>query len=63
MQHLEAIVRNANVFRDRWGWFPMEGWLERFAELGLAELEPGGRRWRVVQTRRTLAALSGSSRT
>lgn len=47
VQHLAAIVRNANVFAEKWGWFPMEGWLEGFAESGLAELEPGGRRWRV----------------
>ncbi len=33
--HLADIVRNANLFRQRWGWFPMEGWLSRFAEEGL----------------------------
>ena len=30
MHHLASIVRNANVFHDRWGWFPMEGWLAEF---------------------------------
>ncbi|GAA1902249.1 glycosyltransferase family 2 protein [Lapillicoccus jejuensis] len=52
VRHVDAIVRNANVFHDRWGFFPMGGWLEAFAEAGLAELdEPvtpsgGPPRWR-----------------
>ncbi len=25
----------AAVFADRWGWWPMQGWLEAFAERGL----------------------------
>ncbi|MEO7753610.1 MAG: galactosyltransferase-related protein [Terracoccus sp.] len=33
--HLADIVRNANLFRQRWGWFPMEGWLARFEDEGL----------------------------
>ncbi len=33
--HLADIVRNANLFRQRWGWFPMEGWLAGFADEGL----------------------------
>lgn len=41
LQHLEPIVRNANLFHRQWGWFPMEGWLARFAELGLIRLEEG----------------------
>ncbi|KQU70495.1 glycosyltransferase family 2 protein [Phycicoccus sp. Root101] len=43
--HLTSIVRNANVFRDRWGWFPMEGWLAAFADRGLARLDPRTGRW------------------
>ncbi|WP_197674760.1 glycosyltransferase family 2 protein [Pedococcus dokdonensis] len=45
--HLHSIVRNANLFHDRWGWFPMEGWLSEFAARGLAELDEGAGRWRV----------------
>ncbi|KUG52805.1 hypothetical protein AVL62_14625 [Serinicoccus chungangensis] len=41
--HLEAVVRNAGVFADRWGWWPMEGWLEAFRRLGLAEQDGSGR--------------------
>jgi GT2 family glycosyltransferase len=35
VQHLDAILRNARRFRDRWGWWPMQGWLDAFAERGL----------------------------
>lgn len=35
VEHLEDIVANAIVFHRRWGWWPMRGWLDRFAEAGL----------------------------
>lgn len=35
VQHLRDIVRNAILFHARWGRWPMEGWLEAFAEMGL----------------------------
>ncbi len=44
--HLADIVRNANLFADRWGWWPMEGWLEKFRSMDLAERGPDGR-WRL----------------
>ncbi len=44
-RHAEAIVRNANLFYRRWGWFAMEGWLTAFAEMGLAHLDTGSSRW------------------
>lgn len=47
VHHLEAVVRNAGVFADRWGWWPMEGWLEAFEERGLAAPDETGR-WRVL---------------
>lgn len=47
LQHLEAVVRNAGVFYDRWGWWPMLGWLESFAALGLAGRDEHGR-WQVL---------------
>lgn len=43
LQHLEAVVRNAGVFHRRWGWWPMEGWLEAFRERGLAAQDEDGR--------------------
>ena len=47
-RHLVSIVRNANLFRERWGWFPMEGWLGAFERLGLAERDPISHRWVVL---------------
>ena len=34
VQHLADIVRNAQVFQRRWGWWPMEGWLSAFEGMG-----------------------------
>lgn len=47
VQHLHSIVRNANVFHDRWGWYPMEGWLAEFAGRGLAERDHSTGQWSV----------------
>lgn len=49
LRHLVSIVRNANHFRERWGWFPMEGWLGAFERLGLAKYDPVTHRWVVLQ--------------
>jgi len=35
VQHLRDIVQNARLFYALWGKWPMEGWLERFASMGL----------------------------
>jgi N-acetylglucosaminyl-diphospho-decaprenol L-rhamnosyltransferase len=44
-QHLEDILRNGAIFARRWGRWPMEGWLESFAEAGAVEkLDDGWRR-------------------
>lgn len=40
LQHLDSIVRNAHAFRDRWGTWPMEGWLGAFADMGLVRWTP-----------------------
>ncbi|NMH96974.1 glycosyltransferase family 2 protein [Pseudonocardia acidicola] len=37
---VEAIVRNARTFHDRWGWWPMSGWLTELAEAGTVEFDP-----------------------
>jgi GT2 family glycosyltransferase len=42
VEHVEAIVRNANLFHDRWGFWPMEGWLAAFTEQGLVETTDAG---------------------
>lgn len=46
-QHLHDVVRNAGVFHDRHGRWPMLGWLEDFARQGLAHLDPATGRWAV----------------
>lgn len=40
VEHVASIVANAHVFHRRWQWWPMAGWLDQFAELGLARLDP-----------------------
>ncbi len=35
VEHVEAIVANACVFRRRWGRWPMSGWLNAFERNGL----------------------------
>jgi N-acetylglucosaminyl-diphospho-decaprenol L-rhamnosyltransferase len=47
VEHVEDIVRNANLFHRRWGWFPMGAWLEAFAESGAAHLDADAQLWRV----------------
>jgi N-acetylglucosaminyl-diphospho-decaprenol L-rhamnosyltransferase len=34
-EHVEDILRNGRIFRSRWGWWPMEGWLTAFEQEGL----------------------------
>lgn len=36
------IVRNAAIFRDTWGWWPMSGWLADLAAEGRIEWDPSG---------------------
>ncbi len=35
VRHLDDILRNGQIFARRWGWWPMEGWLEAFQARGL----------------------------
>ena len=44
VQHLDDILRNATLFHERWGRWPMAGWLEAFEDRGLVERTAGG--WR-----------------
>lgn len=47
VEHLDDIVRNANLFSARWGETPMQGWLDEFEARGLARRGADGR-WQVV---------------
>ncbi len=40
VEHLVDIVDNANRFRQKWGWWPMHGWLQAFAEQDLIDWQP-----------------------
>lgn len=35
LNHFEDIVKNASVFYQLWGRWPMEGWLNQFRDMGL----------------------------
>ena len=35
VEHLHDIVRNATIFHQRWGWWPMSNWLDAFEQRGL----------------------------
>ena len=52
VQHLEDILRNGAIFAERWGRWPMGGWLAEFQAQGLVERTPDGG-W--VRTRATEA--------
>jgi N-acetylglucosaminyl-diphospho-decaprenol L-rhamnosyltransferase len=43
VEHLDDILRNASIFHDHWGRWPMKGWLAAFEERGLAVHRQG--RW------------------
>ena len=47
VEHVVDIVRNAEIFRRRWGTTPMLGWLRDFEERGLVATDDHGR-WYVV---------------
>jgi GT2 family glycosyltransferase len=46
VEHVDDIIRNAEIYRSRWGATPMLGWLEAFEERGLVRREAG--RWLAV---------------
>ena len=37
VEHVSAILRNGGLFAQRWGWWPMQGWLADFESLGLVQ--------------------------
>ena len=62
VQQLAATVANAQRFRDKWGWWPMGGWLAGFADLGLVEWSPDAER-AVVLREPTPAEVEAARRT
>jgi GT2 family glycosyltransferase len=49
VQQLRATVANAQRYRDKWGSWPMAGWLEGFAEMGLVSWSPTSDRCEVLR--------------
>ncbi|CAN5332129.1 glycosyltransferase [soil metagenome] len=45
VQHLDSILRNGALFAERWGFWPMGGWLEAFGERGLVGREAATGNW------------------
>lgn len=45
VEHIDDILRNAAVFRDRWHWWPMDGWLRAFEDTGLITYDSDRRCW------------------
>lgn len=37
LQHLEDIIENANIYKDKWGRWPMENWLRAFQKGGFVD--------------------------
>ncbi|MHC8420790.1 glycosyltransferase family 2 protein [Streptomyces sp. NB004] len=45
VEHLDDILRNGAVYKERWGCWPMQGWLHDFARLGLVRHAPATDTW------------------
>ncbi|WP_129977521.1 glycosyltransferase [Rhodococcus sp. Q1] len=50
VEHLDDILVNATLFQQRWGWWPMRGWLDEFERTGLVSFDPDTQRWTKVRT-------------
>ncbi|MGZ8803668.1 MAG: glycosyltransferase family 2 protein [Microbacterium sp.] len=59
-QHLDDILRNGSRFAERWGEWPMTGWLDAFAEAGAVRWD--GHSWHSTGagSRTSTGARSGS---
>ncbi|SED13270.1 Glycosyltransferase, GT2 family [Nocardioides exalbidus] len=42
VEHLNDILRNGRIYAERWGQWPMAGWLQEFERLGLVRRVPHG---------------------
>ncbi len=60
VEHVDDIVRNAALFRRRWGRTPMLGWLEELEARGLVERR--GEAWTLAQHSRPSSGTTSSSR-
>jgi GT2 family glycosyltransferase len=49
LHHLDDILRNAAIFHERWGWWPMQGWLAAFEAAGHIARDIDGRPYRTLE--------------
>lgn len=56
VEHLDEILMNARTFEARWGWWPMQGWLQAFESAGLIRFDASSEQW----TRTSAARIRGS---
>lgn len=49
LQQAAATVANAQRFRDRWGWWPMDGWLAAMTAIGIIRWSPEAERAEVLR--------------
>ncbi len=60
-EHFHDILRNAERFYEIWGFWPMTGWLEKFADEGAVEFRDG--RWVAISFRQArVQTRSGAAR-
>lgn len=48
VEHAGDIVRNATVFHDRWGYWPMAGWLTALRDRGVVGYDAATDRWHLT---------------
>ena len=61
MAHRADILRNGALFAERWGWWPMRGWLDELAALGLVRRTADGG-WAATVPARAVAEPAGRVR-
>lgn len=52
VEHLDDILLNSNIFHQRWGWWPMSGWLDAFERRGLIRRDATGAPVRIDPVRK-----------
>jgi GT2 family glycosyltransferase len=50
VEHAADIVRNADVFRDRWGYWPMSGWLSALRDRRVVRYDAAADRWHLTSS-------------
>lgn len=59
--HFESIVNNARIFYERWGEWPMSGWLSIFAEKGYLNWKKDGKHIKIIRLPESAAYIASQS--